>query len=130
MRLRHVYGRILWKCGLVYGAVLLCLRLRENTIRLRRRMKQIYAHSSSMSFTVFVSSLSSSISDSSIRSVYASPSLKTSSLWCNEWCSFWRSEIWSTSRVRDHSFNIYQSKAGVVFSCIRFHCCVYQFKSI
>jgi hypothetical protein len=42
MRLRHVYGRILWKCGLVYGAVLLCPRLRENTVHLRRRMKQIH----------------------------------------------------------------------------------------
>jgi hypothetical protein len=26
----------------VYGAVLLCPRLRQNTVRLRRRMKQIY----------------------------------------------------------------------------------------
>jgi hypothetical protein len=26
----------------VYGAVLLCPRLRENTVRLRRRIKQIY----------------------------------------------------------------------------------------
>jgi hypothetical protein len=26
----------------VYGAVLLCPKLRENTVRLRRRMKQIY----------------------------------------------------------------------------------------
>jgi hypothetical protein len=26
----------------VYGTVLLCPRLRENTVRLRRRMKQIY----------------------------------------------------------------------------------------
>jgi hypothetical protein len=42
MRLRHVYGRIPWKRGLVYDAVLLCPRLRENTVRLRRRMKQIY----------------------------------------------------------------------------------------
>jgi hypothetical protein len=40
--IRSVYGCILWKYSIVYGAVLLCPKLRENTVRLRRRMKQIY----------------------------------------------------------------------------------------
>jgi len=33
--IQFVYGRILWKYGLVYGAVLLCPLLRVNTVRLR-----------------------------------------------------------------------------------------------